>query len=126
MDKNMEIVAGLKLCVATGDDGCDACPYRNKGGPSSSCRQQLCLDAAEALAEAVNKAQAKQEEANELREALLYYRRKKTSVGSGVERLQGEANYWHGQADALKWFIEFYLATPTPESDDAVEVPDDV
>lgn len=62
MDKNMEIVAGLKLCVATGDDGCDACPYNNKGGPGVSCRQQLCMDAAKALADAANMAQEKEEE----------------------------------------------------------------
>lgn len=154
MDKNMEIVAALKCCKLYSMDGCEKCPYTKKTTFKSTCRQELCKDAAEALAEAVINAQAKDKEitdladqraelyneVNDLREALLMSRSNKTSVGSEVEGLQddvkklseaaatfnGEANYWHGQADALKWFIEFSRTTPTQDNDDAVEVPDDV
>lgn len=154
MEKKTEIVAALKMCAISGDAVCTICPYRDKAGDGMTCRQRLCVDAKEALAEAVQKNQAQAEEindladqraelyneVNELREALLMSKEKKTSVcfeveefKNGVKKLseaaatfKSEANYWTGQADALKWFIEFYLATPTPESDDAVEVPDDV
>lgn len=148
MDKNMEIIAGLKLCAPSGSlEACTSCPYNGKSRPYKSCRRLLCEDAAEALAEAVCKAQSNADEANELRaevqelrEILLMHKGEKTSVCSDVEGLQNdvqklseaadtfksEANYWNGQADALKWFVEFYLSTPAPESNDAVEVPDDV
>lgn len=66
MDKNAEIIAGLKLCALYGVDNCKDCPYAGRHENKKSCRQLLCMDAAEALALALLKAQAMSEEVEDL------------------------------------------------------------
>lgn len=152
MDKRMEnLVASLNLCATTEFDDCANCPYSGRTDAKHTCRSWLCLDAAEALAAAVNHAQAMSEEVenmanvrtdllNKLNDTQKKLAEKQTSVCSDVEGLRAKiealeralhfqreiSEYYQGQADALKWFIKFYHSSPDTTNDDAVEVPDDV
>ena len=151
MDKNMEIIAALKLCAIPGDAVCLECPYKDKSDDGMTCRSRVCQDAAYALAGATKRVKIKNDQIealanertdllNKLNDMQKKLAEKQTSVCSdaeglktdviklaeAVETFKREANYWHGQADALKWFIEFYHSSPDTTNDDAVEVPDDV
>lgn len=151
MDKNMQTIAALKLCATTEVDDCDNCPYSDRTNGAHTCRAWLCLDAAEALAAAVNHAQAMSEEVedmanertdllNKLNDMQKKLAEKQTSVCSDAEGLRekikalekglyfqkGISQYYQGQADALKWFINFYLSPQNTLEARTAEVPDDV
>jgi hypothetical protein len=50
MEKYPEIMEGMKHCKQNSSTSCEGCPYRGKTVSERSCRQQLLVDAAEALA----------------------------------------------------------------------------
>lgn len=172
MDKNMEIIAALKCCGVYSLEQCEKCPYKDNNGGGLTCRQRLCQDAAEELADALNKAKAMGEEVEdmanertelldrlnrvnnelikqksecaELQECLDWNRNelkaKQTAVCSetkglserieGLDRalkLQREiCKYYEGQAEALKWFINFYLSPQNTLEAHTAEVPENV
>lgn len=128
MEKYEKLFRGLEMCA--GPECCTECPYHGETRGGKTCRAWLLKDAAVALADLSgrNEAQAcdilrlekvlslKNEridmlffEKNGLRERVEELdAQKKPEPGlmdavEGVTKLIADANYWHGQADALKW-----------------------
>lgn len=138
MEKYEKLFKGLEMCA--GPDCNPECPYHGETRGGKPCRVWLLNDAAAALTSEESLAYAYKvelEKANKHIDAMEVERdAKKAPVAVEVAKVaiqaMKDAEYWHGQADALKWCME--LATvegngldlpdmhgePEPEADDHV------
>lgn len=117
-----DVITALVCCADHGDDACNNCPYRGKTTRNMSCRQQLCIDAADKVKSMSDLYDARNElmAENAALRAKIEELEKPTSVGSDEKKTPkavgeglaaiaiNEAAYWEGQADALKWFLRGY------------------
>lgn len=85
MEKYEKLFKGLKMCA--GPECSEECPYHGETRGGKTCRAWLLNDAAAALA--LEKAKKPAPVALE--------------VVGGTTKLIADANYWRGQAEALKW-----------------------
>lgn len=106
MDKYEKLFKGLEMCA--GPDCNPECPYHGETRGGKTCRASLLHDAAAALAVEVEGHAAEPGLAETMEIAV------KSTV---------TAEYWRGQADALKWCFRFYYGDevkPEPEATDNV------
>lgn len=144
MEKYEKLFKGLEMCA--GPECSPECPYHGETRGGKTCRAWLLNDAAVALVGEMNRVDKRDGEVEDLNARLrekeclcseLAARLRDkggakpaqeaaekpapVALGTveGVAKLFGKAEYWRGQADALKEFMGFYF------SDGAVEDCDD-
>lgn len=143
MEKYDKLFKGLEMCA--GPECCkDGCPYYGETRGGKTCRAWLLHDAMLALADLYGrnesqacdircwKARVEQKneaiqcligERDDLRKALETKTDRPAVCSDAVEmagnaaKLLALAEYWRGQADALKWFMTFYFADNAAEDD---------
>ncbi len=100
MEKYEKLFKGLEMCA--GPDCNPECPYHGETRGGKTCRAWLLNDAAAALAVEEHGAQKKPEPGlDEVMDTAL--------------KATMQAEYWRGQADALKDFLHFYCGGQTVE-----------
>lgn len=146
MEKYEKLFKGLEMCA--GPDCNPECPYHGETRGGKTCRAWLLNDAAVALLAEESRAEGYESECEYLRERAVdleklklandamkkdlaeWERRVKVLLGdremanTGKARAEANAEYWRGQADALKEFMGFYFGDGAVEDGEDVELPE--